>query len=248
MEKGAIKVWAVLFWIAVWQLVSAMIGSDILLVSPAGVLLRLWQLLPTADFWRAVFVSFLRISFGFVLAAFSAVLLGCGAFCCRWIKELVAPAMLAIKSVPVASFIILALVWFSSKTLSTLIAFLMVLPVLYSSVLTGITCCDKQLLEMARVFKMPISRRVRYIYIPQVLPFFRSGCVAALGLCWKAGIAAEVIGMPVGSVGERLQQAKVYLDTPDLFAWTLTIVVISMLFERFVLTLLKLAERALARA
>jgi len=248
MEKGAIKVWAVLFWLAVWQLVSTMLGSEILLVSPAGVLLRLWQLLPTADFWRAVFVSSFRISLGFLLAAAASILLGCGACCCKRIKELIAPAMLAIKSVPVASFIILALVWFSSKTLSTLISFLMVLPVLYSSVVSGIINCDKQMLEMAKVFKMPLFRRVRYIYIPQALPFFKSGCTAALGLCWKAGIAAEVIGMPTGSVGERLQQAKVYLDTPDLFAWTLVIVAVSMLFERIVMALLKYAERALARA
>ena len=94
---------------------------------------------------------------------------------------------------------------------------------------------------------MPLSRRVRYIYIPQALPFFKSGCTAALGLCWKAGIAAEVIGMPVGSIGERLQQAKVYLDTPDLFAWTLVIVLISLLFERLFMLLLGKAKRLLAR-
>lgn len=248
MEKGAIKVWAVLFWLAVWQVVSTMLGSDILLVSPVGVLLRLWQLLPTADFWRAVFVSSFRIFFGFLLAAASAVLLGCAACCSKRIKELIAPAMLAIKSVPVASFIILALVWFSSRTLSTLIAFLMVLPVLYSSVVSGIVNCDKQLLEMAKVFKMTLSRRIRYIYIPQVIPFFKSGCTAALGFCWKAGIAAEVIGMPVGSVGERLQQAKVYLDTPDVFAWTLVIVLASLLFERLFMMLLDKSEQMLARA
>jgi len=155
--------------------------------------------------------------------------------------------MLAIRSVPVASFIILVLVWFSSKTLSVLIAFLMVLPIIYSGVLTGISTCDRQLTEMARVFRLSNARSIRYIYLPQVIPFFRSGCGSALGLCWKAGIAAEVIGMPVGSIGEKLQQAKVYLDTPDLFAWTLVIVLVSLLFERIFMLLLNKAERMLAR-
>jgi len=138
-------------------------------------------------------------------------------------------------------------VWFSSKTLSVLIAFLMVLPIIYSGVLTGISTCDRQLTEMARVFRLSNARSIRYIYLPQVIPFFRSGCGSALGLCWKAGIAAEVIGMPVGSIGEKLQQAKVYLDTPDLFAWTLVIVLVSLLFERIFMLLLNKAERMLAR-
>ncbi len=247
MKNNRIRAWAVLFWLAVWQMGASALDSDILLVSPVGVMLRLGQLLPTADFWRSVLFSFGRISLGFFIAAASAAIFAALSHRCKTIRELLAPVMLAIKSVPVASFIILALVWFSSRSLSVLIAFLMVLPIVYSSVLTGISTCDKQLDEMARVFKMSAPRRIRYIYLPQVMPFFKSSCGSALGLCWKAGIAAEVIGMPVGSIGERLQQAKVYLDTPDLFAWTLVIVMVSLLFERLFMALLNMAERQLAR-
>jgi NitT/TauT family transport system permease protein len=100
---------------------------------------------------------------------------------------------------------------------------------------------------MAKVFKIPTLRRIRYIEAPQIMPFFYSGCEIALGLCWKSGIAAEVIGIPKGSIGERLQQAKVYLDTPDLFAWTVVIVVLSFLFERLILTLLKQLQKASER-
>lgn len=116
--------------------------------------------------------------------------------------------------------------------LSVLISFLMVLPIIYASVLEGIRAADHQLLEMAKLFRVPPVRCIRYVYLPQVMPYFHSACGSALGLCWKAGIAAEVIGMPRGSIGECLQQAKVYLDTPDLFAWTLVIVVISLAFEK----------------
>lgn len=164
------------------------------------------------------------IIFGTWLAALSAHF--------RRIEELLAPAMLAVRSIPVASFIILALILFSSHNLSVLISFLMVLPIIYASVLEGIRAADHQLLEMAKLFRVPPVRCIRYVYLPQVMPYFHSACGSALGLCWKAGIAAEVIGMPRGSIGECLQQAKVYLDTPDLFAWTLVIVVISLAFEK----------------
>ena len=145
------------------------------------------------------------------------------------------------------AFAALALILFSSRNLAVLISFLIVLPVLYTNLLSGIRAADPQLLEMARVFRVPALRGIRYVYLPQVLPYFRSACGSALGLCWKSGIAAEVIGMPDGSIGEQLQQAKIYLNTPDLFAWTLVIVLVSLIFEKVFLALLKRGERALER-
>ena len=94
---------------------------------------------------------------------------------------------------------------------------------------------DQKLTQMADVFQVPFPRRLRYLYLPQVAPFFRSACAVGLGLCWKAGVAAEVIGLPDGSIGERLYEAKVYLNTPDLFAWTVVIVLLSLAFERLFL-------------
>ena len=207
-----IRAWAVLVWLALWQLGAMAIDQQIILVSPLRVLSRLWELIPTPDFWGSI-----------------------------------APAMLAIKSIPVASFIILALILFSSRNLAVPISFLIVLPVLYSNVLGGIRAADSQLMEMARVFRIPVGRSIRYVYLPQVMPYFLSACGSALGLCWKSGIAAEVIGMPEGSIGEQLQQAKVYLDTPDLFAWTLVIVLVSLAFERAFLALLRRGARAMER-
>lgn len=240
-ERREIRLWSVLLWIAVWQLASMWLDSDILLVSPFRVLCRLGQLIWTASFWKTVGFTLSRIASGFFLAAASGVLLAAVASRYSRIRELLAPVMLAARSVPVASFIILALIWFSSENLSVLISFLMVLPVIYVNVLGGIRCVDRQLLEMAQVFRIPKIRVVRYIYVPQVMPYFYTACSVSLGMCWKAGVAAEVIGMPKGSVGERLQQAKVYLDTPDLFAWTLVIVAASLVFEKAVLSVVRRA-------
>lgn len=246
-RKVRIRIWAVLFWLLIWQLASMAIGSDILLVSPLLVLRRLLELMMENSFWQSIVFSLIRIAGGFFMATVAGCLLAAFSSRCRFVCELLAPLVLAIKTVPVASFIILALIWFSSRNLAVFISFLMVFPVIYTNVFNGIAEVDRELLEMAEIFEIPTGRRIRYIYLPQLLPYFRAACTVALGLCWKSGIAAEVIGMPDGSIGERLQQAKVYLDTPDLFAWTLVIVVVSLIFERVFLTLLDVIRLRLER-
>lgn len=246
-QGGILRPWAVLVWLLIWQLGAMAMDQQILLVSPIAVLIRLGTLAVEPSFWKAVGFSLLRITGGFFLGAAVGTVLAALSARLRRVEELLAPLLLAIKSIPVASFIILALILFSSRNLSVLISFLMVLPVLYAGVLGGIRAMDKQMLEMAQVFQIPAPRRVRYVYLPQVLPYFRAACASALGLCWKSGIAAEVIGMPTGSIGERLQQAKIYLDTPDLFAWTLVIVLVSLAFERLFLALLQIATGYLER-
>ena len=230
MKKRKLPLWAVLLWLLVWQAASMALDSDILLVSPLRVIATLLALLPTARFWSSLLGS---------LAALAARF--------KRVEEWLAPPVLAMKTVPVASFVILALIWFGSRNLSVFIALVMVFPVIYTNVLAGVRAADRELAEMARVFRIPLLRRIRCITLPQVAPYFRAGCALGLGLCWKAGVAAEVIGMPVPSIGERLQQAKVYLDTPELFAWTLVIVLISVGFEKLFMAALGALERRLTR-
>ena len=242
-----IRLWAVLFWLLVWQLGSIAVGSDILLVSPLQVLARLFELIREKSFWAAILYSALRIAAGFLLGTTAGTVLAALAARFRRVDELLAPLILTIKTIPVASFIILVLIWFTSVHLSVVISFLMVMPILYTNVREGIDSVDDDLLEMASLFRIPAGRRVRYIYITQVMPFFRTGCTLALGLCWKSGIAAELIGVPSGSIGELLYRSKIYLETPDLFAWTLVIVLISLAFEKLTLKAVDLAAAFLER-
>ena len=241
-RKTDLRLWAVLFWLAVWQIAAMALAAvyphgELLLASPVDVLLRLGQLAVTAAFWRTVAWSAVRIFGGFLLATVLAVALAALAAWKTWFRELMAPLAAAIKAVPVASFIILALVWLNSQSLSLFISALMVFPPVYLNVLEGICRTDRRLLEMARVFRVPLGRRLRGIYLPQVMPYFRTAVSLGLGLCWKAGAAAEIIGLPAGSMGERLYTAKVYFQTADLFAWTVTIVAVSVAFERLFLAL-----------
>ena len=235
---------AVVFWLAVWQLAAAAIGQEVFLVSPLQAAETLVQLLPQPGFWQRVGFSAGHILLGFLLGAVCSVVCSVAAERWVWVDALLSPVMQLVKATPVASFIILALVWVSGKSLSILISFLMVLPVLYGAVRTGIESADPQLLEMARVFRLPLARRVKAIWLPAVLPAFRQGCSVALGICWKSGVAAEVIGLPDGSIGDALYRAKITLSTGELFAWTFVIILLSAAFEKLFLALL---DKAVAR-
>lgn len=186
-EKREIRLWAVLFWLVVWLLFSTWIDSDILLVSPIKVLLRLSQLACTKVFWKTIFFTLSRIAFGFLLAVLAGSVLAGLSSRYRRIFELMTPFMLTVKSVPVASFIILALIWFSSRNLSILISFLMVLPIIYTNVLGGIRSVDRALLEMAEVFRIPRMRVVKFIYLPQIMPFFLFGVQCFAWSCMESG-------------------------------------------------------------
>ena len=236
---------AVLFWLAVWQAAAMAVGQEVFLVSPVQALRCLLRLLPQADFWHRVGFSAGRILLGFGLGVVCSAALAVAAEICPAAEILIAPVLQLVKATPVASFIILALVWVSGSSLSILISFFMVLPVLYGAVRTGIESADGQLLEMARVFRLPLPCRVKAIWLPAVLPAFRQGCSVALGICWKSGVAAEVIGLPDGSIGDALYRAKITLSTGELFAWTFVIIVLSAAFEKLFLALL---DKAVARA
>ena len=235
--KG-VRVWAVAFWLLLWQLGAIALGQRLLLPSPTEVLVCLARLAVTADFWRSVGWSAARIFSGFLIACAAGTVLAGLSARFRAVRELLCPLVTAVKAVPVVSFIILALVWLPSRQLSLFISALMVFPTVYLNLLEGVDHTDRRLLEMVRVFRVPLGRRLRGIYLPQALPWFRSACSLGLGLCWKSGVAAEVIGLPGGSVGEQLYTAKVYLETPELFAWTVTIVAVSAVFEKLILGLL----------
>lgn len=231
----------ILFWIAVWQLVSMKIRNHILAASPIQTGKTLAGLLVSAEVWKAVGSSFAKIALGFFLGVTIGILLAVLAALFRAVRYAVTPILRLVKAVPVASFIILALLWVSSKHLSVLISFLMVLPVIYTNVFQGIVSTDQELCEMAAVFRLGPGKRLRYIYLPAVLPYFVSACSVGLGFCFKSGIAAEIIGLPDNSIGEKLYEAKLYLMTPEMFAWTAMIVFISVCFERAVMFLIRMA-------
>ena len=240
------RIAAVLFWLLDWQ-GAALLLHSFLLSSPAEVVRRLVELLGDARYYQALRFSFFRIAGGFLLGTALGALLAVAAARWRPVEYLLRPLMLTVKSVPVASFIILALIWLNSRRLNTFISFLMVLPIVYGNLLEGLKGESRELTEMARMFRVSPLRRLLYVELPQLKPALLSALSLGLGMSWKSGIAAEVIGIPTGSTGAMLYQAKVYLDMSALYAWTLSIVLVSLIFEKAVLFLVKRAFARLER-
>lgn len=230
------------FWLAAWQLASVAVGSRVVLVGPAEVARRLAELVLEADFWVSVGLSLGRVAMGFGLAVVAGVALAAWASRSRVVEGLLAPLVGAVKAAPVASFVVLLLMWVPSRRLSVAVSFLMAFPILYTNVLAGVRQTDPALLEMADVFGVSGWARVRTVYAAQVVPYLRAGLSLAMGLSWKSGIAAEVIGLPAPSIGIHLYDAKVYLDTPDLLAWTVVIVALSVGLEALLGRLLDWAQ------
>lgn len=238
------KTMIIIFWLILWQVASFMIQNSIVFVGPLDMIQSLWHQIPTEDFWRTIAYSFGKISLGYLSAFILGILLGSAGYRLPILRELLEPIILLIKSIPVASFVILALIWIGSKHLSVFISFLVVLPMIYVNTIAGLQSTDKNLLEMAQVFQVSTFKKIRYIYVPALMPYLITGCKISLGMSWKSGIAAEVIGVPSHSIGEKLYMAKIYLSTADLFAWTFVVIIISALFEQlFLLFLNKLAGK-----
>lgn len=232
------RAWIPCLWLALWQAAALVVGEELLLPAPLPVLGRMAALLGEGIFWQSCFHSLGRILLGFLLGVGAGVLLAMISGLFPMAGEFLSPAMAAIKSTPVASFVILALVWIRARELSVFIAFLMVLPLVWQNVSQGIAGADRQLLEVARVYRFSLWGRLRAVYFPAVGPHFLSALRVGLGFAWKAGIAGEVIAIAPGSIGLGLYNAKAYLEMPDLFAWTGYIILLSMALERGMLLLL----------
>ncbi len=230
---------ALVFWTAVWYLAALGVNNPLLLPTPLQVFRCLVRLAVTADFWQITAISIVRILLGVVCAVLLGTVLAVLTVRSKLLNTLIAPAMTAMQATPVASFAILVLIWVDRNYVPALICGMMGLPLVWSSVCTGIRETDLQLLEMAKIYRLPKLHVLKRIWIPSVMPFFRTACSSALGLGWKAGIAAEVLTVPKHSIGRMISEGKLYLMTEDLFAWTLTVIVLSLLLQKIMLRLLQ---------
>lgn len=238
---------AILFALALWQFAAMALDQSMLLVTPLKVISRLGTIWMEDGFFSTIWFSFQRIVLGFFLGFFLGLILAILAGRLKIVEIFLWPFVVTIKSIPVASFVIISLIWLSAAQLSVFISFLMVFPVIYSNVLEGIKSTDENMTQMAELYHLSFPRRLLYIHMPQLKPFLLSACSVALGLSWKSGIAAEVIGIPNGSMGEMLYESKIYFNTADLFSWTVIIVLVSLLFEKVFMALLKLLFERLER-
>ena len=236
---------AVLFWLVVWHLASLHIASDIMLVSPIAAFTRLFQLATQFAFWQSLSFSMIRIVSGFFLAIVMGIIIAALTSRSKALYILFLPAFNAIKAIPVVSFTILAIMWVESLNLSLsfFIAFITVLPIVYFNTYEGIKNTDAKLLEMSKVFVVSYKKIILHVYVPSVLPYVVSAAASGIGFAFKAGVAAELIGRVNHTIGFNLQIARNFLQMSDLLAWTIAIVLLSYMMEKFFLLLLKGVEK-----
>ena len=226
-------------WLALWQMLYLALGRAIILPSPLSVARRVAELTITLPFWRDIAASLMRILMGYLLALIIGAAIGMLTARSKVMDEFLSPLSRMIRATPVASFIMLLFLFLTKERIPAVTSFLMVMPVVWSNVYEGITGTDVKLLEMARVFRLSFSATLRHIYLPGIMPFFMAAAKAGMGLAWKAGIAAEVLSSPSLGIGTELYNAKIYLETTDLFAWTAVIILISVALERLFVRLLR---------
>lgn len=222
---------AVAFWIFVWWAAAKSVGSELLFPVPATVFRVLWDLVRSKEFYRITGRSLLNVAVGILGAVLLGVLTAGLCHRIRLLRDLFLPLMTVIKATPVASFIVLLLIFIGAAKVPPLITFLIVLPVVWTNLDEGLDRIDKGLAEVAQVYRLSPVRRMRVLILPSLRPYFLSACRTSLGLAWKAGIAAEILATPKGTIGRMIGDARLYLETEQMFAWTLTVILLSLAIE-----------------
>ena len=225
------KVCIVLIWILLWELAARLAGSRLLLAGPRETLMALFSLAGTAAYRGALLKTALRVLSGFLAGSLTAAVLAAFSYRFSIIRDFLSPAVTLLRSVPVVSFIILVLIWAGHEAASVVISAFVCFPIVYQNTLNGLLATDPKLLEMAEVFRIPLSGRMRAIYLPQLRPFLESALSLAVGMGFKSGIAAEVLAQPAGTVGNGLYRSKIFLDTAEMFAWPFSAVVLCRVLE-----------------
>ncbi len=240
MENKMLKRMGILFlWVCLWQALTLVIHNNILISGPIETIARLMELMTTATFWVSMGMSLVRIMAGFLLALFLGVCLAILSYRWKLIEEFLAPLMSVLKTIPVASFVVLFLIWFKSEYLSTAVVAVICLPMLYLPFLEALKAMRKDIREMADVFQIAVSGRVFYIIIPEVLKSVSVQLQVTMGMAFKSGVASEVIGTPAKSIGLQMYFSKVSLDTAMLFSYTIALIVLGTVVGRLFSLLIK---------
>lgn len=227
------------FWTALWDFISYKVSLEVLLPSPAQTFSRLFELSKTKEFWFSALQSIKNTLTGFINGVIAGTLFAIPTAFLRSVNSLFSPINTVIRATPVASFIILAYVWIDDASIPSFIAFLMVTPIVWNTLKTAIQKVDPQLKEMSQAYGLSFFKKSFYLYIPSVMPQYITSLLTSMGLSWKAGIAAEVLIRPKGTIGTEIYNSKTYLETTDLFAYTATVIILSIIIEMIFRTVMK---------
>ncbi len=236
IKKTIKTICVAIFWLLIWEIASRVVSYNnqlllLILPSPITVFKKWLTLVFTASFAKSILYTLLRIFLGYILGVAFGFALGVATHISNIIYSVLSPMLKIIRAVPVVATIILLYLFFNTSTLPILIVFLMVLPLIWQSVHDGLKNTDNSLLEMAAVYRLSTAKAFYLVKLPQIIPTFITACINALGLAWKSGIAAEVICLPDISLGLMLWQSKGNVNFDEVYALTITVVILSTIIE-----------------
>jgi NitT/TauT family transport system permease protein len=224
----------VILILAAWEILSLVIGSENILPGPIYTLKTLILFLGDIYFYKSLFLTLLRGLTGFVLAMIASLLVGIPSGINSKTESFFSPLIVTIRSTPVISVILLAIIWLRVENVPVFIGFLTMFPILTTSIITGIREVDRGLVEMALIYRVKKLRLLKDIYIPSLSPYFFSGLLTAAGFGWRAVIIGEVLSQPRYGIGSMMQNSQTYLLVAELISWTMVAVLVGFVFEKVI--------------
>ena len=222
---------SILAMLLTWYVLALLIGKEYILPTPAQTGRSLLMIMQSEDFWPAVLATVGRGLLGFLVSLGLGIMLGMAAGFSRVVSWLLRPWVTVMRSTPVMSIIILAIIWFESNLVPVFVTILMLFPIIFGNVVAGIRNVNPELLEMARMYKVKPLRIIGELFFPSILPYLLAGAATAMGIAWKVIIAAEILSQPHRAVGTDLMIAKFNFATAQVLAWTVVVIIISFVFE-----------------
>ncbi len=210
---------AVIVIFALWKLASAGVGVDMILPPPEKVILALGEILAEKRFIAAIGATAMRGLSAFAVSMLLGLALGFAAGSSRRIEAFMAPGLTLIRATPVLAVILIALIWFPSGTVPVFSAVVMAFPLVAADVSSGVRSTDPRLLEMAMSFRVTQRDTLMHVVLPSALPSVVSAAKNAIGVSWKVVVAGEVLSQPAHALGTGMQNARIMLETAEVFAW-----------------------------
>lgn len=239
IKNSISKIIGISLWFVIWQVTSKTVDNIYILPSPLLTLKTLGVLMQTPEFLGQITATLYRVFLGFVGSVCLGAVLGIASGLNRWIRDFIKPFVVVVRSTPVISVIIIIILWVETDAVPIFIAFLMGFPIMWQSAYEGLHQTDHKKLQMARAFDVKKIDILRAIYLPSIRPYIITGIISVLGISWKVTVAAEVMSFPKQAIGSRLFESKLYIDTSEVFAWTIVVVSLSFIIEFLIKSQLK---------
>lgn len=228
-----------IFWIGLWELISRMIGSSIILPSPFAVFQQGISMVFDEFFWLLLFKTLINILVGLTIGVIFGAIFAILAFFFKMIKWIIDPFVNLIKTTPVAALIILLLVWIKSANIAWVLVSFVVFPNIYLNISEELQQADIKIIEVFEVFRVSKFKRFRFFYLPISLNSIYKSLPFIIGFAWKSGISGEIISQAKNTLGNEIYISKVYLEIDTLFAYVFLLIIIASLFEKFVLYVIR---------